>query len=121
MRKSLPIILIICAILAATTGCGKKQPAPKPSREPDPGLFEVLTDDRATVFAANYETDRPVCVTYIETENNVSSRARVYEPETIDAVFEALSALMIGEESVVFIDGYDRTFVFTMEDGREYS
>lgn len=121
MRKILPIILIICVALSALTGCGKKQTAPKPSREPDPGLFEVLSDDRATVFAANYEADRPVCVTYIATDNGIVSRATVYDAETIDAVFDALSALMIGEESAVIIDGYDRTFVFTMEDGREYS
>ena len=121
MRKILPIILIICVMLAALTGCGKKQTAPKPSREPDPGLFEVLSDDRATVFAANYEADRPVCVTYIATDNGTVSRATVYDAETIDAVFDALSALMIGEERAVIIDGYDRTFVFTMEDGREYS
>ncbi|MBR5115085.1 MAG: hypothetical protein IK101_07315 [Oscillospiraceae bacterium] len=121
MKKILPIILTILLICAGLTGCGTKQTAPKATATPRPDFFEVITDDRATVFAANYETDKPVCVTYIATENGITTSSSVYDAETIDAVFEALSELTVGDECTSFIVGYEKTFVFTMEDGREYS
>ncbi len=121
MRKTLPMILTILFVLAALTGCGKKQPVPKPAPTSAPTLFEVITDDRATVFAANYEVDRPVCVTYIATEKGVVASSPAYDAETIDAVFKALSEVTVGDVCTSLMEGFDRTFVFTMGDGREYS
>lgn len=122
MKKIICIILLICMTAALFAACGKKpEPAPTPPREPEPGLFEFLKDDRATVFAANFAEDKPVCVTYTLTDNGVSRPSPVYDEKTIDAVFEALCAVTVGDESDVFIPDYDRSFVFTMEDGREYT
>ena len=121
MRKILPVILAILLICAGLTGCGTKQTVPGPTATPRPDLFEAITDDRATVFAANYEADKPVCVTYTVTENGVTTSSSVYDEKTIDAVFEALSELTVGDECTSFLEDYERTFVFTMEDGREYS
>ncbi len=107
---------------ALFTACGNSpKPSPAPPREPEPGLFEFLKDDRATVFAANFDEDKPVCVTYTLTDNGVSKPSPVYDENTIDAVFEALCAVTVGGESEVFIPGYEKSIVFTMEDGREYA
>ena len=121
MKKILPIILSILLMFSMLAGCGKKPSAPKQTPAPYPGLFEVIKDDRAAVFAANYEADKPVCVTCILTENGIRASSPVYDAETIDAVFKALSAVTVGEECATIMDGYDRTYVFTMGDGREYS
>ena len=122
MKKIISVILLLCMTAALFAACGKTpEPAPTPSRDPDPGLFEFLKDDRATVFAANFAEDKPVCVTYTLTDNGVSKPSPVYDEKTIDAVFEALCAVTVGDESEVLIPGFDRSFVFTMEDGREYT
>ncbi|MBR6312419.1 MAG: hypothetical protein IKR51_05520 [Oscillospiraceae bacterium] len=121
MRKLLPLILSMILICAVLTGCGKKQPEPAQTQEIFPKLFEAITDDRATVFAANYEVDKPVCVTFIATENGVEASSPAYDAETIDAVFKALSKVTVGDVCTSLMDGFDRTFVFTMKDGREYS
>jgi hypothetical protein len=121
MRKFLPLVLSMILICAALTGCSKKQPEPEQTQETFPKLFEAVTDDRTTVFAANYESDRPVCVTYIATDDGKAVSSPAYDPKTIDAVFSALSGVTVGDECTSIMEGYDRTFVFTMKDGREYS
>ena len=121
MRKILPLMLILIMICAALTGCAKKQPEPEQTQETFPKLFEAVTDDRTTVFAANYETDRPVCVTFIATDGGVAVSSPAYDARTIDAVFNALKEVTVGGECISVMEGYDRSFVFTMKDGREYS
>lgn len=123
MRRLTAVFTIFFLLVMLLSGCSDNSdevPPETPSGEPAVTLFDFLADERSTVFAANYQTDKPVSVSYGLYTDGEGFLSHSVSGETINAVFNALSQIEIGSEAVVLADDYNRRFVFTMSDGREY-
>jgi len=82
-------------------------------------LFEFYNDPDITAFADGFYSDPPQTLTILLNWYD-SRESIVTEKETIEAVFEALRKMRVGEAVNEMYTDSDTHYCFAYDDGREY-
>ena len=73
-----------------------------------------------TEFAETFDAANAACLVYRYTDETPLER-NITDPETIQAVFDALSQITVEGEAELYMTDSDTTFLFQMKTGESYS
>ncbi len=84
-------------------------------------FFTFFSDDQISEFAASFYTSKPGSFSYTFNGMAAGDPIVISDPDEITAVYEALSAISIAEESEIASTDNDHIFEFDLTDGKSVS
>lgn len=112
-------LLCICAIL---TACAMKKESDDGSVEKltKTSILEVCDEETRELMGKAVDGSTPVSLLYLR-NYECGEEYQITDGETIEAVLQALLEVSVEEEEEMYATDSDDIFIFTMEDGAEFT